>query len=547
MKTRKDITFLHSSLIDTGQEFIGKNCKTKTKISINRSKSNFINGSNIGAYSGEKTGVFLKNPKLNTEGAILNFKEQKPAHFPAVTSAHIQATKPDFEEIDWEEVVENKSGQFTGQFSTDIEANNEANMEFFLEDKSDNIPGSLKPEKTNPHTKEEERALRRYALRSALKEEIGYLFYDETINGFFNELSKEYDGSPDKEIQLAVRKNLLRKIRGSFENNLEIKQAELYVEFKDNPIILSPRTRVLCSKYLDREFLKISRKEAFQYDEQKMIKVNMRGPKKIGNVISKLVGRITGDKTGALSTDAKTSCNRTNCDSEQQKPAHTPATKPACLPEAATLTEADPSNRVGTELALKTINTIKNSESNCTKNILSTVQENNLNNIFLDKRGCGGEKGKEVFVADTPTELLPVEKNSKFPENHPDGRPVFSTRAFKSLPRAKQIQIIGERLSEIGELFPTIDVEFQFDHWQDWMSAKGQSFKDYSAAFRNWLRKSLDFAAKNSASNPTKIYTETGAKFVTQEIFTNPAHVPFKKDVPRNPNLKRRPGIGGVE
>ncbi len=142
---------------------------------------------------------------------------------------------------------------------------------------------------------------------------------------------------------------------------------------------------------------------------------------------------------------------------------------------------------------------------------------------------------------------MTVEKISKVAENHPDGRPAFSTKAFKCLPRAKQVQIIDERLSEIAEQFPTIDVEFQFDHWKDWMDAKGQSFKDYSAAFRNWLRKSLDFAAKNSASNATKIYTETGAKFVTQEVFTNPAHVPFKKDVPRNPNLKRRPGIGGIE
>ena len=142
---------------------------------------------------------------------------------------------------------------------------------------------------------------------------------------------------------------------------------------------------------------------------------------------------------------------------------------------------------------------------------------------------------------------MPVEKKSTVAEFHPDGRPVFSSKAFKSLPRAKQIQIICERLNDFAELFPTVDVEFQFDHWKDWMDAKGQTFKDYSAAFRNWLRKGLDLAAKNNSSSPAKIYTETGAKFVTQEVFTNPAHVPFKKEAPRNPNLKRRPGIGGSE
>jgi hypothetical protein len=374
---------------------------------------------------------------------------------------------------------------------------------------------------------------------------------DETVNSFFNQLAKEYNGCADKETQLAVRANFLRKIYGSFEDTLEIKKAELYSKHKHNPYVLDPTTKKLCEDLLDPEFLEISKREVFQYDEQKMIKIDVRGPRKVGDIANELVNKLTSQKSARFPSRFKTSDDAIKTELSSKNP-HDRAHDNQ---DSAMSTESNPSNHVGAELALKSINEVNTILNTNIKNIsTSTVQENKLStvqkNIFL-KGGYRGEKNQEGFVAENPTENSPTKKNEtktlKVAENHPDGRPVFSSKAFKSLPRAKQIQIICERLNDFAELFPTVDVEFQFDHWKDWMDAKGQTFKDYSAAFRNWLRKGLDLAAKNNSSSPAKIYTETGAKFVTQEVFTNPAHVPFKKEAPRNPNLKRRPGIGGSE
>ena len=38
------------------------------------------------------------------------------------------------------------------------------------------------------------------------------------------------------------------------------------------------------------------------------------------------------------------------------------------------------------------------------------------------------------------------------------------------------------------EKFPNKNVEFEFAKWNDYMLSKGKTYRDYSAAFRNWLR-----------------------------------------------------------
>lgn len=52
--------------------------------------------------------------------------------------------------------------------------------------------------------------------------------------------------------------------------------------------------------------------------------------------------------------------------------------------------------------------------------------------------------------------------------------------------------------------FPDLDVPEEFLKWQDWMSAKGKTFKNYEAAFRNWLRNARGFSREsNPAYSPT--------------------------------------------
>jgi hypothetical protein len=527
METVGDIELLCSYFRGEKQKSWNMNGETTTKISINRKQFG---------------GQFLTHVKSHTKAPFNNPKPETSYNFADIKSDCSLTCETDNRRNDFE----TESEQFNGQFSTEPKTDPEVNITRFSEEESDNFSDncfdSPKPEIQPPPTPEQEkRSWRRVALKWAIRAEVGILSHDESVQRYFNELFREYDGSPDRETQLAVRANFFRKVYGTFGNTLEIRKAELYAEHKHNPYVMTANTKKLCDELLDPEFWELSKRETFQYNEQTMIKVNVKGPRDIGDVAKELVNKLSLQKTGQFSSRPETPNNQVIPDSEDEKPDNLADTKPDHSLCKSTPSQSDPPIKVGTDLAISTNINIKNK----TKNILSTVIENNRLNFVLDKRGSGGEKGKN-FSAETSNENLPIEKKSSVAENHPDGQPAFSTRAFKSLSKAKQIQIIGERLNDLAELFPTLDVEFQFDHWQDWMSAKGQSFKDYSAAFRNWLRKSLDFSAKNTASNPTKIYTETGAKFVTQEVFTNPAHVPFKKDVPRNPNMKRRPGIGGV-
>ena len=51
-----------------------------------------------------------------------------------------------------------------------------------------------------------------------------------------------------------------------------------------------------------------------------------------------------------------------------------------------------------------------------------------------------------------------------------------------------QIQDIKQNLSNLKEKFPNKNVEAEFDKWIDYMLSKGKTYRNYSAAFRNWLR-----------------------------------------------------------
>ena len=57
-----------------------------------------------------------------------------------------------------------------------------------------------------------------------------------------------------------------------------------------------------------------------------------------------------------------------------------------------------------------------------------------------------------------------------------------NTKDIKSLK-----SINKEYLNELQKLHTDIDVVFQFDKFKNWLDAKGKSYKDYRAAFRNWL------------------------------------------------------------
>ena len=52
----------------------------------------------------------------------------------------------------------------------------------------------------------------------------------------------------------------------------------------------------------------------------------------------------------------------------------------------------------------------------------------------------------------------------------------------------KKDQIKKINLLELKEKFPNKDVELEFAKWNDYMLSKGKTYRNYEAAFRNWLR-----------------------------------------------------------
>ncbi len=54
--------------------------------------------------------------------------------------------------------------------------------------------------------------------------------------------------------------------------------------------------------------------------------------------------------------------------------------------------------------------------------------------------------------------------------------------------KANQISKID--LEVLQSEFPLVDVKLQFESFKDWMLATGKVYRNYNAAFRNWLRRS---------------------------------------------------------
>jgi len=56
--------------------------------------------------------------------------------------------------------------------------------------------------------------------------------------------------------------------------------------------------------------------------------------------------------------------------------------------------------------------------------------------------------------------------------------------------KSKKVQLkeIEIELVELQKLFPSKDVKAEFEKWTDYMLSRGKTYKNYAAAFRNWVR-----------------------------------------------------------
>jgi len=74
---------------------------------------------------------------------------------------------------------------------------------------------------------------------------------------------------------------------------------------------------------------------------------------------------------------------------------------------------------------------------------------------------------------------------------------------------SKKNQIDKIDLENLKTDFKNVDVSAEFLKWKDWMASKGKTYKNYNAAFRNWLRS--DFVKPKEMIQNEKMHY-TGSK-----------------------------------
>lgn len=83
-------------------------------------------------------------------------------------------------------------------------------------------------------------------------------------------------------------------------------------------------------------------------------------------------------------------------------------------------------------------------------------------------------------------------------------------KELKREPKSKQLSQIKNSFKELKNKFTNADVELEFDKFTDWMDSKGKTYKNYTAAFRNWLRRANAFEKRNISNNKSFNKTPTG-------------------------------------
>lgn len=51
-----------------------------------------------------------------------------------------------------------------------------------------------------------------------------------------------------------------------------------------------------------------------------------------------------------------------------------------------------------------------------------------------------------------------------------------------------QLEAIRSKFDELKIKFPNRNIPVEFEHWQDYIEARGKKYSNYLSAFRNWLR-----------------------------------------------------------
>jgi len=147
------------------------------------------------------------------------------------------------------------------------------------------------------------------------------------------------------------------------------------------------------------------------------------------------------------------------------------------------------------EVATSTVNLAK--RWNCSRNKIRHFLE------LLEKDGMLGHKKDRGYTHlnicnyETYQDRGTGEGQQKDRRGTGEGQARDTTKECKELKNVKniykntksdQLKTIQESFVKLKSDFPNRNVESEFEHFKDYCDAKGKSYKNYLAAFRNWLR-----------------------------------------------------------
>jgi hypothetical protein len=122
------------------------------------------------------------------------------------------------------------------------------------------------------------------------------------------------------------------------------------------------------------------------------------------------------------------------------------------------------------------------------------------------------ERGQASATNNVVAKSYPVPVPVPVPIQNPsDAHPQESEGADAPAPRAKK-KITVETFGPTDDLwewaeqsFPNVDAYLETDRFLDWCRANGKTFKDWGAAWKNWIRRSAEMMPRHPPATPNGI------------------------------------------
>lgn len=127
-----------------------------------------------------------------------------------------------------------------------------------------------------------------------------------------------------------------------------------------------------------------------------------------------------------------------------------------------------------------------------------TEKQTYANNVYVlvDKRYWKKDQVSEKdMVSQVPvvTKPSPSRDKNQVPVEDSNNTHINNTHIRERARTQKNKKVTQAYLEELQQIYSKIDVSFEWEKARDWKAARGKSYKDERAFFRNWLRRAKSF------------------------------------------------------